>query len=80
MYYTTPNTIHYTTDFTTRGMSIQDENILEVILTRSNKELKAALEYHADETGKTLKDIIARYIWSTLYVYTSNILVYTLSV
>lgn len=62
-------TIHIYIDFTTRGMSIQDENILEVILTRSNKELKAALEYHADETGKTLKDIIARYIYtSVVYV------------
>ena len=47
-------------DFTTRGMSIQDENILEVVLTRTNKQLGAALSCHADNTGTPLKEILTK--------------------
>jgi hypothetical protein len=61
-------------EFTTRGMSIQDENILEVILTRSNRELAAALDYHADETGKTLREILSNHSYKNYREFIAKVL------
>lgn len=45
-------------DFT-RGMSIQDENLLEVLMTRTNAELQAASDYYLEEYGVPIKDALS---------------------
>lgn len=61
-------------EFTTKGMSIQDENILEVILTRTNRELSAALDFHADETGKPLRDILSAHSYKNYREFIAKVL------
>ena len=43
----------------TKGFSVQDENMLEIVLTRSNAELRGALDFFTDEYGTPLKDILS---------------------
>jgi hypothetical protein len=57
----------------TKGLSIQDENLLEVVLTRNNVELKAALDVFTNEYGTPLKDVLAGHSYKNYRDFMSKV-------
>lgn len=60
-------------DFTS-GMSIQDENMMEVIMTRPNAELKAALDYFLQEYGTSLRDAFGSHSYKNYREFVGEVL------
>lgn len=60
-------------DFT-KGMSINDENIMEILLTRSNEELHAALSFHVDEYGSSLREALSNHSYKNYREFIAKVL------